>query len=140
MQPHELQARLAALIANSDDAIVSKNLDGIVLSWNAAAERMFGYAADEMIGQPISVLLPPDRADEEAEILARIGHGKRVDHYETVRVCKDGRKIDVSVTISPIKDAAGNIVGASKIARDISERKQLIKEREELLSAERAAR
>ena len=140
MQTDELQARLAAIVATSDDAIVSKNLDGVVLSWNAAAERIFGYTADEIIGQPILILLPPERLDEEATILAKIRRGERVDHFETVRVRKDGRRIDVSVTISPIHDAAGNVIGASKIARDISEYKQLIKEREQLLSAERAAR
>jgi PAS domain S-box-containing protein len=132
MQQDEVQARLAAIVANSDDAIVSKTLDGIVLSWNSAAERIFGYSAEEMIGRPILTLLPPERADEETEILTRIRRGERVDHFETVRVCKDGRKIDVSVTISPIKDATGKIVAASKIARDISERKQLINERERL--------
>jgi PAS domain S-box-containing protein len=132
MQPDELQARLAAIVANSDDAIIGKTLDSIVLSWNRAAERMFGYSAEEMIGRPIQTILPADRLDEEAAILARIRQGERVDHFETVRVCKDGRRIDVSVTISPIKDAAGNIVGASKIARDISERNQFIRDRERL--------
>jgi PAS domain S-box-containing protein len=132
MQTDELQARLAAIVATSDDAIVSKNLDGVVLSWNAAAERIFGYTVDEIIGKPILILLPPERFDEEATILAKIRRGERVDHFETVRVRKDGRRIDVSVTISPIHDAAGNVVGASKIARDISEHKQLIKEREQL--------
>ncbi len=132
MQQDELQARLASIVATSDDAIVSKNLDGIVLSWNAAAERIFGYTADEMIGQPIQTLLPPDRPEEEAQILAQLRQDKRVDHFETIRRRKDGRLIDVSVTISPIKDSAGRVIGASKIARDISERKQLLKERERL--------
>ena len=140
MQTDELQARLAAIVATSDDAIVSKNLDGIVLSWNLAAERIFGYTPDEIIGQPILILLPPERIDEEATILAKIRRGERVDHFETIRVRKDGRRVDISVTISPIHAPAGNVIGASKIARDITEYKQLVKEREQLLSAERAAR
>jgi PAS domain S-box-containing protein len=140
MQTDELQARLAAIVATSDDAIVSKDLNGVVLSWNSAAERIFGYSPDEIIGKPILILLPPERQDEETTILSKIRRGERVDHFETIRVRKDGRRIDVSVTISPIHDAAGNVVGASKIARDITEYKQLIKEREQLLSAERAAR
>ena len=132
MQPDEMQARLASIVATSDDAIVSKNLDGVVQSWNAAAERIFGYTAEEMIGRPILVILPPDRADEEADILAKIRSGERVDHFETIRVRKDGRRIDVSVTISPLRDSTGTIIGASKIARDISEHKRLVKERERL--------
>ena len=133
MQTDELQARLAAIVATSDDAIVSKNLDGVVLSWNSAAERIFGYTADEIIGHPILILLPPERINEEATILAKIRRGERVDHFETVRLRKDGRRVDVSVTISPIHDAAGKVIGASKIARDITEYKQLVKEREQLL-------
>jgi PAS domain S-box-containing protein len=140
MQPDELQARLAAIVATSDDAIVSKNLDGIILSWNAGAERIFGYTADEVIGKAILILLPPERADEEAAILSKLRQGIRIDHFETVRVRKDGRRIDVAVTISPIRDSTGTIIGASKIARDISEQKELVKQREQLLSAERAAR
>jgi PAS domain S-box-containing protein len=140
MHPDELQARLAAIVATSDDAIVSKDLNGVILSWNAAAERIFGYTPDEIIGKPILILLPPDRIDEETTILSKIRRGERVDHFETIRVRKDGRRVDISVTVSPIHDAAGNVIGASKIARDISEVKQLIKEREHLLSAERAAR
>jgi PAS domain S-box-containing protein len=132
MQPDEMQARLASIVAYSDDAIVSKNLDGIVQSWNAAAERIFGYTAEEIIGRPILILLPPERADEEADILAKIRSGERVDHFETIRVRKDGRRIDVSVTISPLRDSTGTIIGASKIARDISEHKRLVKERERL--------
>src|SRR4051794_29266205 len=140
MNPDELQARLAAIVATSDDAIVSKNLDGVILSWNAAAERIFGYTADEIIGKPILILLPPERQDEENTILSKIRRGERVDHFETIRVRKDGRRIDISVTVSPIHDASGKVIGASKIARDITEYKQLVKEREHLLSAERAAR
>jgi PAS domain S-box-containing protein len=131
---------LAAIVASSDDAIVSKNLDGIIESWNAAAERIFGYTAEEMIGKPIALLVPSDRPDEEPGILARLRRGERVDHFQTVRVRKDGKLIDVSVTISPIKDASGAIIGASKIARDITELKQLMIEREQLLDGERAAR
>lgn len=133
-------ARLAAIIQSSDDAIVSKDLDGVVQTWNASAERMFGYSAQEMIGKPITLIVPPDRPDEEPAILARLRRGERVDHFETVRVRKDGQRIDVSVTISPIRDASGVIVGASKVARDITDRKRAEAEREHLLAAERAAR
>jgi PAS domain S-box-containing protein len=133
-------AQLAAIVDSSDDAIVSKDLNGIVTSWNAAAERIFGYSAAEMIGQPIVKLFPSDRALEEDDILARIRAGERVDHFETIRVTKDGRKIHVSLTISPIRDANGQIVGASKIARDISVRAELEAERERLLERERALR
>ncbi len=113
-----------AIIESSDDAIISKTLDGTISSWNPSAERMFGYAADEIIGRPITVLFPPNRLGEENDILAKIKQGERVRHFETVRVRKDGRHLDVSATISPIKDGAGNITGVSKIVRDITERKQ----------------
>ena len=126
---------LASIIETSDDAIVSKDLDGIVTSWNRGAQRVFGYAAEEMIGKPILTLIPEGRHNEESEILERIRSGKRVDHYETVRRRKDGGLIDVSLAVSPIKDALGNIVGASKIARDITEHKQAEK-RHELLTRE----
>src|SRR3954469_5725196 len=132
MQTDELQARLAAIVATSDDAIVSKNLDGIVQSWNRAAEHIFGWTAEEIVGRSITLLIPPERISEETEILSRIRSGERVDHFETVRVCKDGRRINVSVTISPIKDASGKVIGASKIARDVTAWKQLVKERERL--------
>jgi PAS domain S-box-containing protein len=112
-----------AIVDSSDDAIVSKDLRSIVMSWNKAAERIFGYSAEEMIGQSISKLFPPDRLDEETHILARLEKGERVDHFETKRRRKDGRLIDVSLTISPIRDARGIIVGASKIARDVTEQK-----------------
>ena len=115
---------LAAVVESSDDAIVSKTLDGVVTSWNRGAEVIFGYRADEMIGQPIIRLFPPDRLSEEDLILDRIRRGERVDHFETVRRCKDGREINVSVTISPVRDAAGTLIGASKIARDITEKKR----------------
>ena len=117
-------ARLAAIVESSDDAIVSKSLDGAILTWNQAAERMFGYRAAEIIGQPITRLLPPERLEEEAQIMRRLMCGERIEHYETVRVAKDGRRVDVSVTISPLKDPAGVVIGASKIARDITERKR----------------
>lgn len=115
---------LAAIIDSSEDAIISKNLQSIITSWNAAAERMFGYAADEMIGVSIDRLFPVDRLQEENEILSRIQRGERVHHFETVRVRKNGTRIDVSLTISPIRDDNGKVVGASKIARDITEQKR----------------
>src|SRR5690242_6933206 len=111
---------LAAIVGSSDDAIISKDLTGVVTSWNQGAEQTFGYNAHEMVGQSILRLIPSDRKEEEGIILDRLKRGERVEHFETVRVRKDGRLIDVSLTISPIKDAAGNIVGASKIARDIT--------------------
>ena len=114
--------RLAAIVDSSDDAIVGKDLNGIVTTWNSGAERLFGYSANQMIGTSIMRLIPPGRQAEENEILTRIRNGQRVDHFETVRVRKDGQLIDVSVTISPIKDVTGNVIGASKVARDIGER------------------
>ncbi len=138
--PDELQARLAAIVASSDDAIVSKDLNGIVQSWNEGAERIFGYTAPEMIGQSINILFPPDRQDEEPKILERLRRGERVDHFETIRVHKSGRLVNVSVTISPVKGASGKIIGASKIARDITVLKRFAAERDQLLQAEQAAR
>lgn len=120
----EQRAQLAAIVDSSDDAIIGKTLDGIIRTWNGGAERLFGYRADEVMGRPISVLLPPGRLGEEPEIIKRIQKGERVDAFETVRRCKDGRDIDVSVSISAIHDAQGRVVGASKLARDISERKR----------------
>jgi len=127
--------RLAAIIENSDDAVISKNLDGIITSWNGGAERLFGYTAEEVIGRPVMILIPPERIDEEPGILARIRRGERIDHYDTVRRRKDGSPIDISLTVSPIKDADGKIVGASKIARDITERKNA-EQRQKLLVGE----
>ncbi len=121
----EALLRMAAIIESSDDAIFSKTLDGVIASWNRGAERLFGYSAKEAVGRPILMLFPPERVQEEADILGRITRGESVDHYETVRVRKDGRRIEVSVTVSPIRDSQGRIVGASKIARDISERRKL---------------
>jgi PAS domain S-box-containing protein len=136
----ELEGKYKAIVASSDDAIVSKDLNGIVQSWNQAAERMFGYTAAEMIGKSITVLFPSDRLDEEPKILEQLRRGQRVDHFETVRTCKDGRQLDVSVTISPVKDPTGRIIGVSKVARDISSIKRVLREREELLKRETAAR
>lgn len=116
-------ARLAAIVESSDDAIVSKNLDGIITSWNVGAERLFGYSAQEVVGKPITILIPDDRQDEEPDILARLRKGERVEHFETIRRRKDGSLADLSLTISPIRDSNGHIIGASKIARDITERK-----------------
>jgi PAS domain S-box-containing protein len=115
---------LAAIVESSDDAIVSKDLDGIIRTWNKGAERLFGYAADEVVGKPITILIPDDHRDEEPSILRRIRRGERVEHYETVRRRKDGSLVDISLTVSPVRNASGRVVGASKIARDVSERKR----------------
>jgi PAS domain S-box-containing protein len=114
---------LAAIVDSSDDAIISKNFDGIITSWNKSAERIFGYTADEAIGKPITLLIPPECCGEEEEIIARLRRGERVDHFETTRMRKDGSTLDVSLTISPVRDTKGQVVGASKVARDITERK-----------------
>ena len=126
---------LAAIVESSDEAIVSKMLDGTITSWNPAAERLFGYTAEEVIGRPISILAPPDRENEMPANLERIRRGEKVDRYETVRRRKDGSLVDISLTVSPIRDATGRIVGASKIARDITARKQ-VEERQRMLTAE----
>lgn len=117
-----VRARLAAIVDSSDDAIVGKTLDGVITSWNRAAERLFGYSAAEAVGRHISLIIPDDRRAEENEVLARLRRGEKVDHFETLRQTKDGRQFPVSLTVSPIRDAKGTIVGASKIARDITER------------------
>jgi len=122
-QGEEKSAILSAIISNTDDAIISKDLNSIITSWNPAAERIFGYPAEEMIGESILKLIPPDRQQEEPLILAQLKSGKRVDHFETKRLTKQGQLIDVSLTISPVKDAAGNLIGLSKIARDITDKK-----------------
>jgi PAS domain S-box-containing protein len=127
-------ARLAAIVASSDDAIIGKDLQGVITSWNNGAERLFGYTADEAIGRSILMLIPPDRQDEEPVILERIRRGQRIDHFETVRRRKDGREIDVSLTVSPIVDLSGRVAGVSKIARDVTERKRAA---EALLEASR---
>jgi PAS domain S-box-containing protein len=116
-------AQLASIVESSDDGIVSKDLNGIITTWNQGAERLFGYTAEEAIGKPITILIPPDRLDEEPRILERIRRGERVDHYETLRQRKDGSTVDISLTVSPMRDGRGEIVGASKIARDITERR-----------------
>ena len=118
------QAHMSAIVESSDDAIISKNLDGIIQSWNKGAERIFGYTAQETVGHPILMLIPQDRHNEEPEIIQRLRNGERVDHFETLRRRKDGSLIDISLTISPIRDRNGRVVGASKVARDISDRKK----------------
>ena len=126
-EKYEAQAvaeRLASIVESSDDAIVSKTLDGIVTSWNAGAMRIFGYEAAEMIGQPIMRIIPPELRDEERRIIASLKQGLRVAHYETVRITKDFRRVDISLTVSPLYDKLGNVIGASKVARDITERKR----------------
>jgi two-component system CheB/CheR fusion protein len=120
----EANLRLAAIVESSDDAIIGKTLDGIIMSWNAGAERIFGYSAEEVLGRHISILAPPERSDEIPKILERIRSGERIDHYETIRRRKDGQRIRISLTVSPIRDASGKIIGISKIARDITERKR----------------
>ena len=134
------RARLAAIVESSDDVIVSKTLDGIITSWNRAAEHLFGWTATEAIGRHIMLIVPEERRAEEDDVLARIRRGERVDHFETVRRTKDGRLIDMSITVSPIKDAAGHIVGASKVARDITERRRIEDLRTLLLAREQEAR
>ena len=114
---------------------MSKDLNGLITTWNCGAEQLFGYTAEEVIGKPVTVVIPTDHHNEEPEILERIRRGERVDHYETVRLRKDGTLIDISLTVSPIKDASGRVIGASKIARDITDRKQA-QERQELLTQE----
>jgi PAS domain S-box-containing protein len=120
----ELRNRLAAIVASSDDAIISKTLDGVIMTWNEGATRIFGYTAEEAIGKPITMLIPPDRLDEEPQILRRLRAGERVDHIETIRVRKDGSLRNISLTVSPVRNAAGEIIGASKIARDITPQKR----------------
>jgi PAS domain S-box-containing protein len=127
------KARLAAIVESSDDAIIGKTLDGIVISWNRGAERIFGYTAEEVLGKPITMLFPPDRSDEEPKIIARLQRGEHIEHFETVRRRKDGEEVDVSLTISLIKDETGKIIGISKIARDISARQRAKEEMERLI-------
>ena len=132
--------QLAAIVESSDDAIMSKDLNGIIQTWNAGAEKLYGYTAQEAIGQSVTMLFPPDRLDEETDILERIRRGERINNYETIRRCKDGALRNISLTISPIIGAQGQIIGASKIVRDISERKRAEAEREKLLVSELEAR
>src|SRR5919201_4850727 len=116
-----LREQLAAIVDSSDDAIVGKTLDGIITSWNRGAEHVFGYPAAEAIGQHIFLIVPEDRREEEEQVLARLRRGEKIDHFQTIRQTKDGRRITISLTVSPIRDAHGVIVGASKVARDITE-------------------
>lgn len=124
---------LAAIIRTSDDAIVSKTLDGIVTSWNPAAERLYGWTAEEMVGQSITKIVPDERLDELADILDRLRRGERIEHHETVRLARDGRRIDVSLSVSPITDERGRVIGAAKIARDVTERRRLERQKREFL-------
>jgi PAS domain S-box-containing protein len=136
---YPVQALLAAIVESSDDAIVSKTLDGRIRSWNAGAMRLFGYTAEEVIGKPITIIIPPELHEEEHRILEKLQRGERIDHFETTRVTRDGRRIPISLSVSPVRDSRGVVVGASKVARDISERKraeQALRESERLLSAE----
>ena len=123
--------RLAAIVDSSEDAIVSKDLNGVVQTWNGAAERMFGYTASEIVGRPISLIIPRERLSEEDEVLARVRSGRSIDHFETVRQRKDGSLVEISLTVSPIKDADGTVIGASKIARDITLQRRILREAEE---------
>jgi PAS domain S-box-containing protein len=132
--------RLAAIVDSSDDAIVSKTLEGVITSWNRGAERMFGWTTDEAVGRHITLIIPADRRPEEDDVLARIRRGEIVDHFETVRVTKDGRLLNISLTVSPLKDPTGRVIGASKIARDVTERRRFENERDRLLLREQQAR
>ena len=141
------RSHLAAIVESSDDAIISTRLDHTVVSWNAAATRLFGFSAEEMIGEPITLIFPPELCEAELQSLARVRRGERIDHYETYRVTKDGRRVEVSVSVSPVRDEQGRIVGASKIVRDVGalrdaqrELRKAIQEREQLLESERSAR
>ena len=125
MKGFDIQAFLAAIVESSDDAIYGKTLEGNILSWNHGAERMYGYSAAEIVGRPVSVLVPPTSTDEVPQILGRLKRGERVDHFETVRLRKNGETFDVSLNVSPVREASGKIIGASTIARDITEQKKL---------------
>jgi two-component system, LuxR family, sensor kinase FixL len=128
--------RLAAIVESSDDAIISKSMDGLIVSWNAGARRIYGYAAEEVIGRPVALLCPPERKDEVLYNLERVKRGSHIEHFETNRIRKDGRRIDVSLSISPIRDGAGAVIGASAIARDVTERKELQREVLEIAARE----
>ena len=138
-QAQEIRSGLAAIVESSDDAIISKTLEGVITTWNQGAERIFGYTAGEVIGKPVTLLIPPNQIDEEPTILQKLRRGERIDHYETVRLRKGGTLLDVSLTVSPVKDLNGTIIGASKIARDITQRKRMEAAlREEIAIRERA--
>jgi PAS domain S-box-containing protein len=141
-QAEEAQRRLAAIVESSDDAIASKDLNGIVTSWNKSAERLFGYTAEEIVGRPITTIIPPELHRDEDMILGKIRRGEKIDHFETVRVTKHGERIDVSLTISPVKDEQGNVIGAAKIARNITENRKIeraLRTTEKLAAAGRLA-
>jgi two-component system, chemotaxis family, CheB/CheR fusion protein len=129
----ELGQRLAAIVASSDDAIISKDLNGIITSWNQGAERLFGYTAEEAIGKSILILIPPERRDEETRILENLRRGEHLDHFETVRIRKDGSPVWISLTVSPVKDAKGDVIGGSKIARDMTESRHAAAQQEMLI-------
>jgi PAS domain S-box-containing protein len=135
-----LSSLLIAIVNSSDDAIISKTLDGIVTSWNPAAEAMFGYTAAEVVGQSIRIIIPSDRQEEEDFVLGKIRCGERVDHFETIRQTKHGELLNISLTVSPVRNSSGTVIGVSKIARDITVRKRMEREREELLARERQIR
>jgi PAS domain S-box-containing protein len=124
-EAEETRAKLAAIVSSSNDAIISKDLNGIIKSWNDAAQRIFEYTAEEVIGLPITILIPPELHQEEKEILKRLRNGEQIEHFDTVRVTKSGKRLNISLTVSPVKDATGKIVGASKIARDVTEQKRM---------------
>ncbi len=124
----------AAIIDSSDDAIISKSIDGYITSWNRGAQQLYGYTPEEIIGKPVSVLMPPEKKDDFPFIMKQLHEGKKVEHYETKRMTKDGKVIDVSITVSPIRDSSGNIIGASKVARDITERSEIERRRDEFVS------
>src|SRR5438045_8447376 len=121
MDTSENAARLSAIVQSSEDAIISKRLDGTITSWNPAAENIFGYTTEEAIGENITIIIPDDFLEEEKSIISRVKAGERIDHYETIRKTKAGDRISIALTISPIKDEAGNVIGVSKIARDMRE-------------------
>src|SRR5689334_18244452 len=123
---------LSAIVDSSDDAIVGKTLDSVIRSWNSSATRMFGYRPEEAIGHSVLMLIPPELHEEERAIVSRLSRGQRVDHFETIRIRKDGSRIEVSLSVSPIKDASGKVVGAAKIARDLTETNRLLRTEREL--------
>ena len=139
-EAEQIKARLAAIVESSDDAIIAKDLNGTISDWNLGAERMFGYRAEEVIGRPILILLPEERRHEEVRILETLRRGDRIDHFETERITKSGERVQVSISVSPIKDSTGRVVGAAKIARNVTARRALEAEREILLAHEREAR
>jgi PAS domain S-box-containing protein len=121
----EIRSRLAAIVESSDDAIIAKDLNGIITNWNSSAERIFGYTESEVVGKPITIIIPPELQDQETDILRRLRSGERVEHFETVRVTKTGERVLISLTVSPVRDSSGKIVGASKVARDVTRIKQI---------------